>query len=135
MSFGAPPLQMIAGGTITPASIVKISSAAPNTVLLAASNATSPNIGISQQGTRRAPGTGDDDGNAAIAGDNLMIFGPGSVAMVQLAGTSTQGDVVTSDASGHAQTTTTTGDYCVGFLLESGVAGDLVQILVQPFVY
>ena len=56
-------------------------------------------------------------------------------APVQLTGTSTRGDAITSDANGLGTTTTTEGDLIVGWALQSGVAGDLVAVLTQPCYY
>ena len=132
MQYGAPSIQLTAGGNIRPFRIVKISTAADSTVLESAS-ATSTNIGVAQEGTRRAPGTGDDDGFAAIAGENIEVLGPGSgTARVQLTGTSTRGDAITSDANGLGTTTTTEGDCIIGWALQSGVAADVVRVLMQP---
>lgn len=133
MSWFSPPnLQVTAGGTIAPARVVALSTTADNQVLQSASN-TSPNIGIAQKGTRRAPGTGDDDGNAALINEQLQVWGPSCVGEGELGGTVTRGDRVTSDANGRLITTTTTGDQVVGFAMQSGVLSDLVAILVQPF--
>lgn len=132
MAYMSPNLQVTSGGNIRPSRVVKISTAADNTVLESAS-ATSANIGLAQQGTRRAPGTGDDDGYAAIANENIGVFGPGSgLAPGALGGTVTRGDVVTSDANGLLVTTTTEGDCMIGWAFQSGVSGDVVEILVNP---
>jgi hypothetical protein len=130
--MGSPNLQCVAGGTIRPSRVVKISTAADNTVLESAS-ATSANIGIAQESTRRAPGTGDDDSNAALVNENIMVYSVGSgLAPGRLGGTVTRGDVVTSDGSGLLITTTTDADVMVGWAFQSGVTGDIVAILVQP---
>ncbi len=133
MIFSPPNLQVIAGGNIRPSRVVKISTAADDTVLESAA-ATSANIGIAQKGTRRAPGTGDDDGFAAVAGENLQVYGPSCVAPGQLGGTVASGDKVTSDGSGLLITTTSAGDVALGWALEGGVTGDIVRILVHPFI-
>lgn len=132
MGFSPPNLQIVAGGNISPSRVVCISTAADNTVLQSAL-ATSPNIGIAQKGTRRAPGTGDDDGFCAVAGDNVQIWGPSCMGEGELGGTVTRGDRVTSDGNGRLVTTTTIGDQVVGWCLQSGALSDMVMILVQPF--
>lgn len=131
MSVSPPSIQLRAGGNITPFRIVKIGTTQDSEALISAS-ATSPNIGIAHGGTRRAPGTGDDDGFAAIDGENIPIWGTGCIGLVQLVGTSARGDAITSDASGLGTTTTTEGDCIVGWALQSGVAGDVVRVLVNP---
>ena len=130
--YAQPNLQLKAGGNIPPSHIVKLSTAADNTVLVSAA-ATSVNIGVAQGGTRRAPGTGDDDGYAAIAGENVAVFGPGSgQALVDLGGTVTRGDAVTSDGNGRGVSTTTDGDIIIGWAMQSGVSRDLVTVLINP---
>ena len=130
-----PNLTLKATGNITPSRIVKLVSGTDHGVAISAS-ATSPNIGVAQQGTRRAPGTGDDDGYAAIAGENIGVYSAGSgVGLVELAGTSAVGDALTSDANGRAVTTTTEGDFIIGWALEAGTANDLAEYLVSPCYY
>lgn len=132
MYYLEPNLQVVAGGNIHPSRVVKLSTAADNTVLESAAS-TSANIGIAQQGSRRAPGTGDDDGYCAIATENVGVYGPGSgQAPGQLGGTVTRADTVTSDGSGQIITTTSDADVIIGWAMESGVSGDIVTILVQP---
>ena len=131
--YGVPGLQLQAGGNIYPSRVVCLSTTLDNTVNQSASN-TSPNIGISQPGTNLAPGF-DTLGYAATVNQNIMVFSVGSVAPLELAGTSTRGDILTSDSNGRGLTTTTTADRCIGFLMESGGANDLVQVLVALFVF
>ena len=133
--FMQPNLQLTSGGNINPSRIVKVSTAADNTVLISAA-ATSPNIGVSQMGSRRAPGTGDDDGYAAIAGENIGVYGPGSgLSPVELGGTVTRGDFLTADSAGRAIATTTEGDVGIGWALQSGVVYDIGQYLSNPCFY
>ena len=131
--ISAPNIQVTAGGNITPFRVVKLSTVADNQILISAA-ATSANIGIAQGGTRRAPGTGDDDGFAAISGETCMIWGVGCVALGEAGGTVTRGDKVTSDSAGRLVTTTSTGDVVVGWAMQSAATNDLIEILVQPFV-
>jgi hypothetical protein len=135
MQYAPPNIQGTAGGSIVPSRIVCSSTTADNTFLQSALS-TSPNFGVAQQGTRRAPGTGDDDGNAAIAGETIQIYGPGCVAPVEASGAITQGDFVTADINGRAITTTSAGDTVVGMALQAATAlGDIIAILVMVFRY
>jgi len=127
-------MQVQAGGNVPPSRIVKLSTTADNTVLVSAS-ATSPNIGVSQKGTRRAPGTGDDDGYAAIAGENLQVYGPSCVAPVEYGGTVAAGDALTSDSAGRAIATTTEGDSCIGWALQAGTVNIIGSVIVHPFYF
>jgi len=127
-----PNLQLKANGNITPSRIVKLVSGTDNGVTISAA-ATSVNIGVAQKGTRRAPGTGDDDGFAAIAGENVGVYSAGSgTAVVEAGGTVAVGDALTSDANGRAIATTTDGDFIIGWALQAGTANDLIDFLCQP---
>lgn len=131
MSVSPPSIQLRAGGNITPFRVVKIGTTQDSEALQSA-GATTPNIGLCHGGTRRAPGTGDDDGFAAIDGENVAIWGVGCIGLGELAATSARGDGVTADSNGRLVTTTTDGDIIVGWLLQSGVANDIVRVLVNP---
>lgn len=130
-----PNLQVVAGGNIRPSRIVKISTAADNTVLEGTS-ATTRNIGVAQQGTRNPPGLASDDGFAAIAGENIGVYGPGSgMVPVQLGGTVAAGDALTADSNGLAIATTTEGDQIIGFSFQAGVANDIVSLVMCVGLY
>lgn len=134
MSYGAPGFQAVAGGNIAPSRIVKVSTAADNTWLQSTSN-TDANEGVSAIGTRRAPGTGDDDGFDAIAPEGIMVFGVGSICTVEAGAAFTAGALLTADTNGRAIATTTTGDSVIGRALQAASQlGDLPLIVVRPFV-
>lgn len=125
------PIQGLAGGTIAPSSFVKLSTAADNTYLQC--GAAGLVEGVAQVGMRNVPGLlGSDTAIAANAGDNIMIYPPGSVAPIHFAGSVGAGAFVKSDASGFA-IAASSGDVCGGFTWQAGAAGTLGQILVlQP---
>lgn len=58
----------------------------------------------------------------------------GGIARVTCGGPITAGDKVTSNGSGQAITTTTTGNYVVGEAREAGVSGQVISIVVRPYV-
>jgi hypothetical protein len=123
-----------AGGTIAPSTAVKIDVTADNQVVQA--GAGDKCIGISQEGQKGAPGLiGSDTTIAAQAGDSIQVIGPCRVALAQLSGTVTRGDRLASDGSGNLVTfdpaTATSPEY-VGYALQSGVSGNLIDILVLP---
>lgn len=64
------------------------------------------------------------------ADDAAELAMPGSTTKVKLGGTVTYGDKLTSDGSGKAITTTTNTNHVAGIALESGVADDLIEMLV-----
>lgn len=91
--------QLIAGGDIRPSRFVKVSGVADNTALEADANEVI--IGISQAGTRDAPGLTGTSANAAVAGDPVQIFGLGDVCLLTIgSGGCTSGDRLKSDADG-----------------------------------
>lgn len=128
--------QYIAGGTIQPSRIVKIDTGANNnfTVLQNAA-ATTLGVGISQQGSRDAPGLTGSATDAARAGQHIHIYGPGEQCLLMIGtGGVTQGDLIESDASGQGVTIGAgLGDhYYIGWALESALAGELARVYVHP---
>ena len=119
----------VAGGTIAPARFVKQSTTADNTVLQAAAG--DPIVGISQKGTRRTPYSTLDDGNAAISGEPLHVFGPPETAPLELGGTVTQGDRLKSDANGRGITAGTDGDNYGAIAPQAGASGDIIEVQVM----
>jgi hypothetical protein len=124
----------VAGGNITPSSIVILDSSNPGQVLLASSATATPFWGVSAPPQRNIPwnigGVAVQDGYAAVAGETIWIYGdndPGEI-WLKLGGTVTAGDTLTSDGSGLGITTTTTLNYVIGQALIGGVSGDLIPI-------
>jgi Uncharacterized conserved protein (DUF2190) len=97
--------------------IVKMDTAADQSVVLAAA-ATDPIVGVLQ--------------NLPKAGKAAVVRHAGTTK-VFAGGTITRGDMVTSDASGHAITTTTNKDRMLGIALSSAVASDIVEVLLGGF--
>ena len=133
MQYTGVPFQVIAGNTIKPATAVIMSTVADNTVLASVSTTASCIVGICQQGTQLDPTTGVDNGNAALSGQNILVYGTGCVAPAELSGTSTSGDTMTYGSSTGIATTTTDTAFIVGVALESGGAGDIIRLLVSIF--
>lgn len=123
--------RFLAGGTIMPFRFVRLSS--PFTVIQA-TGLTDRIIGISQPGTRQAPGTGGS-GEAALAGEPINVFGDGEEALLELGGTVAVGDYLRSDASGRGVALTfTSGAGTAHFgarALEPGVSGEIRRVLVH----
>lgn len=118
----------VAGGTIKPARFVIPSTTADNTVLQATAN--SKIVGISQKGTRRTPYSTLDDGNAAISGEPLHVFGPPETAPLELGATVTAGDYLESDANGAGITCSTDGHFYGAVTPQAGVSGDIIEVQV-----
>lgn len=98
--------------------IAKVDTANDQSFVLAA-GATDPIVGVLV--------------NNPKAGSAGLIQWLGS-AKVIAGGTITRGDRVTSDASGHAVTTTTDKHVVLGTALESAVAGDVFEVFLGAFV-
>ena len=127
-----PSYTRVAAGNIKPSRFVKQSGQAQGQVAQA-TGASDQLYGISQEGTRFVPGDiGLDDGYAAIAGENLMIYGAGAkdVKLV-MNGAGNPGDLIKSDADGGGLVTTNSGDW-YGAILNSVVtaAGQIGRVTV-----
>jgi hypothetical protein len=119
-----------AAGSITPSSFL-VRATTTDAQYLLASGTSVPIAGISGPGTRYPPYTALNDGNIAIAGENFEVFQPPQKeAPLQLGGTVAAGDLLTSDASGHGITTTTTAQQIGARALMAGVSGQVIT--VQP---
>lgn len=127
--------KWVAGGNITPSRFVAQNTSYDSTV----DNASSANqrcLGVSQTGTRKAPGTGADDGYAAIAGEPVQVYLPGDIAPLQIgSGGVTRGQLIKTDASGNGVAAATTGQtlqWVHAQALESGASGEIINVLVLP---
>ncbi len=126
-----PSYTKVANGNVAPSRFVKLDTTTEGRVLQA--TAGDKIYGISQQGTRNTPYGALDDGFAAIAGENLNIYGPPEKdVLLELGGTVTRGDSLKSDANGKGVTTTSTGDWIGAIALDSGATGDLIPIQTIP---
>lgn len=123
--------QMAAGGDIRPHRFVKVSTAANNTLLEA--DAGEFVIGVSQEGTKEAPGLNGASTLAAAAGDQMMFYPPGTDPLLEIgSGGATPGAHLKSDADGKGVITTTDKDAYGAIALEAAAAGELCRVLVMP---
>src|SRR5262245_23824674 len=84
-------------------------------------------FGISKPRVRNAPLAPLDDGFAAIAGENLMIYTfPDKDVLLELGGTVAVGDRLKSDVNGCGVVTTSTGDEIGARAEQAGAIGDLI---------
>ena len=120
-------ISVVAGGDINPARFVKVSTAADFRVLEA--NAGESVIGISQLASRAVP-QGDNSTLAASAGESLGVFGQGQECYLTLGTTVTAGVLLASDNSG-CGVVAADDDWVGGQALQSGVAGDLIRVIVD----
>ncbi len=127
-----PSYSRVANGNISPSRFVKQDTTVVGKVLQTSAT-TDPVYGISQPGTRNPPYPLLDDGFAAIAGENLFIYGPPDKdVMLELGGTVTQGDSLTSDSSGRGITTTSTGNFIGAIAMANGTIGQLIPVECVP---
>ena len=152
----------VAGGNIYPSRIIVLDSSSDNTsgtatgslVALAASSSDASAayngrslMGISMPGTDYPP-INDTHvtvaGYAAVAGEDLQVYGPGQVALLELYTTVATGQRVTAAGTAAADAgkggpvgaySSGTPQQYVGFALQAGVAGEKVLTLVQPGVF
>lgn len=120
-----------ANGNITGQRFVKqdTSTASGNAVQAGAND---PIIGIAFPGTRQFPLPGLDDGFLAIAGVNFGAFTETDECQVEIGAAVNNGDLLESNASGQAITSSTDGHNYGAVALQSGtVAGQLIWCRVR----
>lgn len=120
--------SFIAAGNIAPSRFVKQTTTADHKVSQA--GAGEALIGIAQKGSRNTPYSTLDDGFAAIAGEDLLVFQPGDTAPLELGGTVTVGDYLKSDASGKGVTASADGEHYGARALEAGTSGKIVEVFI-----
>ena len=123
----------LANGNITPSRFVKLDATVDGRVLLC--GAGEQTFGVSQEGSRRAPLTGWDDGFAAIAGEGLRVYAAPEdrECFLEVAGTTAVGDKLKSDANGLGVVTTTANDSIGGIAEEAATANQLCRVrLLMP---
>lgn len=119
----------VAGGNISPSRFLVAGTASGNTVVQASATGTLI-VGISQEGTRNAGGTGADDGFAAIAGGQITIYdNPNEDDCLLLLGSAvTAGNLLTSDSLGRGIPTSATGQAYGAQALFTTVSGQLARV-------
>jgi hypothetical protein len=148
MSLNAP--AFVADGNINPSVFVEASVSTASTPLqephvlqatsadVAGATKSSIILGVSQPGTRDAPGTVGASGLAAAAGQTVQVYGIADVCMLKIgSGGCTIGDLLTPDTSGQGTTVTRTtgggGATAVPYgaiALETANSGELCRVLV-----
>lgn len=124
-----PNHTKVATGNITMSRFVKLSTTLDGKCTQAGTG--EKIFGISQQGSRNTPYGALDDGFAAIAGENVQIYGPGDDgAVLELGGTVAAFDRLKSDTNGKGVVTVTNLDEYGAIALVAGTSGQLIP--VQP---
>lgn len=94
--------------------------------VVAGVSTTAPFIGVTDESAEETTG---------VAGDPVGVIMLGVAKMV-IASASTKGGAITGTTAGKGLVTTTKGNYCVGWLLETTTASNQVaKVLVAPFLY
>ena len=122
--------NVIAGATIQPATFVKVSTAADNTVLVAGSG--DKPFGIAQHWAHSAP-LPSATGEAANVGDGLRVFQQDEICLVQ-AGTAgfSHGDYLKPNTNSDGTAVTAGGtDYFGAVAFQSTAGGDFGLVKVQ----
>lgn len=122
----------VAAGNITPSRFVKLDTSADGKV--SQCGAGEQTFGVSQEGTRKAPLSGWDDGYAAIAGENVRVYSaPEDVyCFLEVAGVTSPGDKLKSDGSGLGAVTTSANDHIGAVAEEAATANQLCRVRLLP---
>jgi hypothetical protein len=128
-------IPLVANGNVAPGRFLTLVSGNANFGLaVQASASTQLIVGVSERWTRYAPGTGDDDGYIAVAGENLSYRGPGQIAELQLGGAVSNGNVLLSaDADGKGVASAPAdgvATYYGAVALQAGVADEYIPVYV-----
>lgn len=118
----------VANGNIGYSLFVKQDSSVGKVVIAGAGEAT---VGISGQSQRNAPWYPLQDGYAAVAGENVRVYTENEVCYLRLGGTVTNGQRIKSDASGKGVAATADKDAYGAKALQSGVDGDVIEVVVE----
>jgi|TARA_R110000824_G_scaffold41446_1_gene123295 hypothetical protein len=123
----------MANGDIRPARFVELQNASGQARAIEA-NANEKVIGISMNGTNKAPIPDVTSTNAAESGQHLRVHVQGEETLLELGGTVAAAAFIKSDADGKGVAALTTGTVTqeIGAVaLESGVSGELIRVKVQ----
>jgi hypothetical protein len=125
------PANFIAGGSILPATFVKIDATKSQPTVIAASAASDVLVGVAQEATDQPPIpqlTGTQ--YAADTGENCRVYQNGDTCLLQLGtGGATAGNELTSDASGKG-VAASAGNRVGAIALQTGVAGTFIRVRV-----
>lgn len=117
------------GGTMGFISTNDLSAASNQNKIVKIDSSNAPtNIVLAAAGTDKSIGVLLDTPAAGQTGTVRLRNASGTLS-VKLGGTVAVGDLVTSNGSGVAITTTTGGDQVLGIALQAGVSGDVIEIL------
>lgn len=124
--------NFVARGNISPCTIVKQDTATDFGVLACGANGAA--IGIAQEGSKAAP-IPSASALAAVSGDPIHIYGPGTNPLLLLGGTVAAGDKIISDANGAGVAVgaynSAAVQYVIAIAQEAGVSGEKIRVFVH----
>ena len=123
-----------ANGNIKPYRFVRMDTTADFKVLAATDGSSShgtENIGISQPGTRKPPLSPLDDGYAAIAGEEILVWEENDECLLITGAAVTNGDNLKSDSDGRGITGSVSGNYIGAVAMQTATAANqLIKVKV-----
>lgn len=124
-------VPLIAEGNIAPRRVV-MKGTGDFGCLQSTATPGSPPLGISSEALRRGPNSANDDGFAAITGEEIRVYQLGELALADAGNTISAWDFVKPDANGRI-VTATTGNYYVGQATQAATASNQeILVKVQP---
>lgn len=128
--------SFVAGGNITPARFVRLTTTSGSTGFVVNSGAGEAIMGISQQGTRNPSYPGLQDGFAAITGENVRVYLETEETMIEVDASYNPGTLLKSGAIGIGTQVTANNDIYGAVLLDqSTAANQLVKCRVRLGYY
>ncbi len=121
--------SMKASGNIAPSRFVKQTVTADGEVTQAGTGERI--FGVSHEGVRRIPGL-LDDGFAAIAGEDLKVYGDNDECLLEIVATVAPGDRLKSDTDGKGTPVASNNDEWGATAKVAGVSGRLIRVEVRP---
>ena len=124
----------VAGGDINPSRFVT-PKGTTNGFTVKEADANELIVGISQEGARDAP-IPSASTLAAATGENIHVYGPGEVCMLQMGATCNAGALLKSDADGKGTPVTSNNDKYGAIALQDATAStDIIPVFVTLGFY
>ncbi len=124
----------VASGNILPFSICKFDTTSTGLGKVLQAGAGDIPCGVAGMAQHRAPLTGLQDGYAAVAGENVVVFDPAdpeNQTAVAVDAAYAQGTLIKPSTGGIGTQATSDGDYYIGRLMRASLgANDIVPIMV-----
>lgn len=123
--------SFLANATIAPSVFVILDPSSSEKVVTCSASTAYP-VGISQQGTKAFP-TPAGNTDAANVGDQIQVYGPGDVCLIQTASAVTAGNLLASNTTGQAIVAPAGSSSIMGAIaLETLSSSGLCRVQVTP---